>query len=319
VRRCILPLSCCLLLASVLPAEEPLPEYKRVRELKGTVRIEGSPTVGLLIESMAFPLAKIYPDLRIERVASGTEAAMDALIAGRCDLATMGHRATEAVAAKFRAKFGYAPTPVVVAFDAVAIYVHKDNPLEKVTLQQLDSIFSAERRRGGPRVTRWGDLGLGGEWQERKILFFGFGPSEGVHAWMRENVLKDGPFRGIVDEQPGGGGLATACGSVPAAIGYASQFFRTRRTKLLNVAADEAGPFYEPSRANCLSGKYPLARELLIYVNRPPDKKLPPKVEEFLAFATSEVGQRCVDAAASFRIDMKTALENLAAIGRSAE
>jgi phosphate transport system substrate-binding protein len=319
VRRSVVPLACWLLLAPVLSAEEPLPEYKRVRELKGTIRIEGSPTVGLLIEAMTGPLARLYPDLRMERVASGTEAAMDALIAGRCDLAAMGHRAAEAVTAKFREKFGYAPTPVVVAFDAVAIYVHKDNPLEQITLQQLDSLYSAERRRGGPRVTRWGDLGLGGEWQELKILFFGFGPSEGVHAWMREQVLKGAPFRGIVDEQPGGGGLATACGSVPASIGYASQVFRTKRTKLLKIGADEAGPFYEPSRANCLDGKYPLARELLIYVNRPPGKELPPKVLEFLAFATSEVGQRCVEAAGSFRIDMKTARENLRAIGRVAE
>jgi len=319
MRRPLLPVACWLVMAALLGGEEPLPEYRRVRDLKATIRIEGSPTVGLVCEAMARPLEKLYPDLKIERIASGSEAAMEALIEGRCDLAALGHLADEESLAKFRGKFGYDPTPVVVAFDAIAIYVHRDNPIEQLTLQQLDSLFSAERRRGGPRVTRWGDLGLGGEWKDMTIFFFGFGPGEAEHAWMRKHVLEGAPFLAIVEEQPGAGGLVTACASVRPAIGYASQFFRTRRTKILRIAADEKGPYVAPSRADCISGRYPLSRPLLFYVNRAPGKKLPMAQEEFLAFVSSEIGQRCVDGAGSYRIDMKTVLENLKAIGRGEE
>ena len=117
MRRPLLPVACWLVMASLLGGEEPLPEYRRVRDIKATIRIEGSPTVGLVCEAMARPLEKLYPDLRIERIASGAEAAMEALITGRCDLAAMGHLADEETLAKFRGKFGYDPTPVVVAFE----------------------------------------------------------------------------------------------------------------------------------------------------------------------------------------------------------
>ena len=311
--------SILLLMAVGVRSEELLPEYHLVRNLAGTIRIDGSATVGMLVESWAKPLKKLHGKLKIDRSAFGTEVAMDALISGRCELAAMSRRANEEEIARFKKRFGHAPTAVVVAFDAIGIYVHKDNPIKGLTVQQLDSLFSSERRRGGPRVTRWGDLDLAGDWKTTKILFFGFGPNDGAHAWMRSYLLKGAPFRGIISEQPGAGGLVTACGAERAAIGYASQFYLTRRTRLVPIAAKKGEPFYSPSRENCLAGKYPLARELLFYVNREPGKKLPPNLEEYLALATSELGQRFVDRAGSYRIDMKTARANLVAIGRSSE
>ena len=136
---------------------------------------------------------------------------------------------------------------------------------------------------------------------------------------MRSKLLEGAHFRGIINEQPGAGGILTSCGAVPAAIGYASQSYRTRRTRLVPIAKKEGEPFYAPSRANCLNGKYPLARGLFLYANRPPGKKLLPTVEEYLAFATAEIGQRYVAAVGSYRIDLKTAKANLKAIGRTGE
>lgn len=305
-----------LLVLAVAAAEEPLPEYRRARKLSGTLRIEGSTTVGLLTEAWVRPLKTLHSNLVVERSAHGTEAAMTALTEGRCEVAATTRRANAEELAAFRKRYGHDPTAVVVAFDALAIYVHKDNPIEGLTMQQLDATFSSERRRGGTRVTRWGDLGLGGDWASKRVHFFGFGPKDGAHTWMRSHLLEGARFKGIINERPGAGGLVTACGSERRAIGYASHAYETRRTRFVPIAAKPGEPFYQPTRENCLNGKYPLARELLFYVNKPPDKKLPPIVEEYLAFATSEVGQRLVARARGFRIDMKTAQANLKAIGR---
>ncbi|MHC4939306.1 MAG: PstS family phosphate ABC transporter substrate-binding protein [Planctomycetota bacterium] len=305
-----------LLLAVVTAAEEPLPEYRRVREISGVIRIQGSTTVGLLAEAWTRPMRKLYPGVKVDRYAHGTEVAMAALTAGRCDLAAMTRRADANERAAFRKRHGHDPVAVVVAFDALAVYVHRDNPIRGLTLQELDAVFGAERLRGGKRLTRWGDLGLGGDWAERKLYLFGFGPKDGAHTWMRSRLLKGGPFKGIINEQYGAGGLVTACGSERRAIGYASHAYATRRTRLVPLAAQPGGPFHAPTRENCLNGKYPLARELLFYVNKLPGKKLAPMLEEYLALATSELGQRFVERAHAYRIDMKTAQANLKAIER---
>jgi phosphate transport system substrate-binding protein len=214
----------------------------------------------------------------------------------------------------FRAKHGYPPTQIKVAADALAVYVEKRNPIPGLTLAQLDGIFSRTRLRGGPSIETWGQAGLtAAEWADRPIALYGYGPTDGVHQVFRQDVLAGGEYRLSLQVVPAGSLIVQDVAADPAAIGCASIFFASRRTRAVSIAGAD-GQFYPPTDDNVRTLRYPLTRFVTICVNKPPGRPLAPATAEFLRFLLSAEGQQIVAAGGHVRLNATTLAQGRQAI-----
>lgn len=288
-----------------------LPGYAEPEQpLSGPVVSVGSSTVGNLLNRWSEAFRALHPDVSFELSGAGSGTAPPALISGAAALAPMSRPMNEKELASFRAAFGYEPTRITVAIDALAIFVNVDNPIESLSLQEIDAIFSADRARGGQPIDTWGDLGLQGEWADMPVIVYGFRDTAGGYALFGDLVLKGGDYRTDISVQPGSSAIVNGVGAYPNAVGYASQFFQTRSTRMVPIR-DESGVIHAPDAKSCEHGKYPLARELFIYVNKAPGKPLEPRVDAFLAFILSKEGQTIAAEDGNFPLSPTLAAEQL--------
>jgi phosphate transport system substrate-binding protein len=196
---------------------------------------------------------------------------------------------------EFEKKYGYKPTVIRVAVDGLAVYVHKDNPLDQLTLAEVDAIFSKTRKGGFKReVTTWGDLGMTGDYAAKPISLYGRNSASGTYGFFKENALFKGDYKDTVKEQPGSASVVQGVTEDRFAIGYSGIGYRTSGVKPLKLAKKAGDPFFSTEPADVLSGRYPLSRFLYVYVNKAPNKPLDPLVREFLKFALSREGQEIV-------------------------
>lgn len=294
-------------------ADADLPAYNKTRDVSGSIRAIGGSTVSGLLDAWAASFTSVQPRATLAATDDGSGAAAEALIAGSTDLAVISRPLTTEEVESFRSKHGHDPLRLSVAVDALAVFVHKSNPVESLTLEQLDSIFSASRRRGGEPLTTWGQLGLSGEWQSRPIRVYGFGGIGTGHSLFRDTVMRGGDFVASLNAEPGSSAIVNAVGTYREGIGFASQYFATARTRAVPLVGTD-GRAYAPDAESCRTGVYPLARDIYIYVNRKPGSPLPPHVAEFLTFILSRQGQQAVLDTGMFPISPDIAQRQLAAI-----
>ena len=293
----------------------PAPDYVKSQDAKGVIRSVGSSTVSGLINDWAAAFNTLHPGATVEVTGGGSSTATPALLSGTCDIAPMSRPMNDAELSQFKQKFGYEPTRIVVAIDALAVFVHKDNPIPSLSLAELDSIFSATRKRGGEPAETWGDLGLEGDWIDRPIHIYGFGDLTGGYALFRDLVLDGGDYNAAMRVQPGSSAIVNAVGAYREAIGFASQYFATARTRMVPLE-DEGGVPRDPTEAACLDGSYPLARRLFVYVNKRRGEPLSPEVAEFLRYALSRQGQSAAADAGMFAVPGDLAKEQIEALDR---
>jgi phosphate transport system substrate-binding protein len=292
--------------------------YASAAKLAGELHFSGGDTMRPLVESWARAFRGIHPQMTI-RVAADVSLSADgftALLAGRVDAATFVREAFPAELRDFTAKFGYPPLLINVAggsyatqsgTHALAVFVNSANPLEHLTLTQLDAILSTDRRRGAPReITTWGQLGLTGEWGERPLHVYGMvhvratGNPPGVVNFVQQRVLLGGEFRSDIHQEidrPGASALAAivqAIAADPAGIGYSGFGYAMPNTKTVALAESPASPFYAGTPEEVARRLYPLSRQIYLCVNRVPGQPLPPHIKEFIAFALSHQGQEAV-------------------------
>ncbi|HEV8379053.1 MAG TPA: PstS family phosphate ABC transporter substrate-binding protein [Tepidisphaeraceae bacterium] len=292
---------------------DTLPHYEPLATLSGNITSIGDATTTNLAARAITEFRRIYPGVTHNATAGLTSIGAAALLAGKADIVPMSRPLTPAEIAPFQKKYGYAPTEIKIAADALAIYVDKRNPLPSLTLQQLDGIFSRTQLRGGKPIETWGDAGLGGDWATRPIMLFGYGPGDGVHQTFRQLVLEGGEFRPSLRYEPAGSSIVQGVAADPEAIGCASVFFASRRVRAVPVAGTD-GEFYAPTAENVRTQKYPLTRFLSICVNKPPNRPLPPATAEFLRFLISAEGQQLIVAGGHVRLDAQTAAQGRRAI-----
>jgi phosphate transport system substrate-binding protein len=195
---------------------------------------------------------------------------------------------------KFEKRHGYKPTEVRTSLDMLAVYVHKDNPIACLTLGQVDAIFSRTRRGGAAKELRtWGDLGLTGEWASKPISLYGRNSASGTYGFFKEHALFKGDFKDSVKEQPGSSSVVQGVASDRYAIGYSGIGYKTADVKAVPLATSP-GACVDASPENAYSGEYPLARFLLLYVNKKPGERLDPLRAEFLRYILSRQGQEAV-------------------------
>lgn len=284
-----------LLWAQVSLVDPTIPAYRPVSGIGGNLNSIGSDTMNNLVTLLAEGFKKFYPNVNIQVEGKGSSTAPPALRSGTAQLGPMSREMKASEVADFERKFGYKPTPVIVAVDALAVYVHRDNPLACLTVPQVDAIFSSTRRCGYPRpIQRWGDLGLTGPWASQPLRLYGRNAASGTYGYFKEHALCNGDFRNEVKELPGSASVVQSVAQDRFGIGYSGIGYQTPGVRAVPLAPKEGAPCEAATPENALTGKYPLARPLYIYVNKAPNRPLDPLVREFLRFALSREGQEAV-------------------------
>ena len=279
-------------LAQQLQVEAGVPAYQKASGVSGNINSVGSDSMNNMMALWAETFRKMYPNVKIQIEGKGSSTAPASLIAGTSQFGPMSRamRATEID--QFEAKYGYKPTQLRTSYDALAVYVNKDNPLEKLTLAQVDAAFSKTRRRGGKNAATWGDLGLTGDWAARPVSLYGRNSASGTYGFFKEHTLKNGDYRDTVKEQPGSASVVQGVTEDRFGMGYSGIGYKTSGVKVVALAEKDA--FSSGSYEDVKSGKYPLARFLYIYINKAPGKPLDPLVREYAKLIFSKEGQEVV-------------------------
>ncbi|WP_342243270.1 phosphate ABC transporter substrate-binding protein PstS family protein [Pseudomonas sp. OTU5201] len=282
--------------ASAVAAVDPaIPSYQKTTGVSGNLSSVGSDTLANLMTLWAEAYKREYPNVNIQIQAAGSSTAPPALTEGTANLGPMSRKMKDVELQAFEEKYGYKPTAIPVAVDALAIFVHKDNPIKGLTMQQVDAIFSANRLCGGKSdVKTWGDLGVTGDLASKPVQLFGRNSVSGTYGYFKEEALCKGDFKPNVNEQPGSASVVQSISQSVNGIGYSGIGYKTSSVKTVALAKKEGGEFVEDNEQNALNGSYPLSRFLYVYVNKAPNKPLAPLEAEFVKLVLSKQGQEVV-------------------------
>lgn len=281
-------------IGSAVAAVDPaLPNYEKVSGVSGNLSSVGSDSLANLMTLWAEEFKRAYPNVNVQIQAAGSSTAPPALTEGTANIGPMSRVMKDKELQAFEQKYGYKPTAIPVAIDALAVFVHKDNPIKSLDIEQVDAIFSSTRLCGGAKdLKTWGDLGLTGEWANKPIQLFGRNSVSGTYGYFKEEALCKGDFKSNVNEQPGSASVVQSISSTLNAIGYSGIGYKTSSVRA--VPLSKGGQAFEPNEENALSGKFPLARFFYVYVNKAPNKPLSPLEAQFAKLVLSKQGQTIV-------------------------
>ena len=286
---------------------EDLPEYERVSGVSGNLSSVGSDTLANLMTLWTEAFEKEYPNVKIQVQGAGSSTAPPALTEGVANFGPMSRKMKDKEIEAFESRFGYKPVGVRVAIDALAIYVHKDNPIESLTIPQIDAIFSSTRRCGYPEDIRtWGDLGLEGSWKTRPIQLYGRNSVSGTYGYFKQIGMCSGDFKNTVNEQPGSASVVQSVTASLNGIGYSGVGYKTSSVRAVPVAEVAEDEPVEVSFETATDGSYPLTRYLYVYVNKKPDTPLAPLEREFFKLVLSRAGQEIVEKDGYVPLPLKT-------------
>ncbi len=272
-----------------------LPDYQPSSGVSGNLSSVGSDTLANLMTLWAEEFKRQYPNINIQIQAAGSSTAPPALTEGTSNIGPMSRKMKSKEIQAFETRFGYKPTAVPVAIDALAVYVHKDNPIKGMTIPEVDAIFSSTRKcRGKQDITRWGDLGLKGSWKNRTIQIYGRNSVSGTYGYFKKKALCKGDYKNSVNEQPGSASVVQSVSSSLNGIGYSGIGYKTSGVKAVPLAKKPGKPYVAATPENAINKKYPLSRFLYVYVNKHPNKPLAPLEREFLKLVLSKIGQEVV-------------------------
>jgi phosphate transport system substrate-binding protein len=271
--------------------------------------IIGSDTMDEITLGWVKMFRKAYPHLSVTMEARASGSGYRGLIEGQSQIATVARELLPPEAKAFKEKFGYDATAFRVATGSLGslgktaasvILVDKDNPIEGLTMAELDAIYSTSRKRGHKEIDTWGELGLGGDWKARPIKLYGLQPPNGIEAYFQEVVLLGGKYRNDIEFVHGEGYThaftvaAQDMAKHPGGLTYAMLANLTPNVRPLPLAEKVGGPFVAPTVESVYLHTYPLSRYIYIYVNKAPGKPLDPEIKEFLKVVLSYQGQSVV-------------------------
>ena len=299
----------------VVKLDPGLKPYEAVSGVSGNLSSVGSDTLNNLMTLWAETFYKYYPNVKIQIEGKGSTTAPPALISGTAQLGPMSRPMRGTEIDEFEKRYGYKPTPIRVAVDALAVFVNKDNPIQCLTMEQVDAVFSKSRRSGYKEDIRtWGQLGLTGDWANRPIGLYGRNSASGTYGFFKEHALKNGDYKDEVKEQPGSASVVQGVTVDRYAIGYSGIGYTTPGVRPVPLAAKAGDKCYEATMDNAYAGTFPLARFLYVYVNKAPGKPLDPLTHEFVKLVASKEGQEVVIKDGYFPIPASTAGEEVAKV-----
>ncbi len=281
--------------AQTVQVDSNLPEYERVSGVAGNLTSIGSDTLNNLMTLWAEEFQRNYPNVNIQIQGAGTSTAPPALTEGTSNFGPMSRPMNEREIQAFQERHNYDPTLIGVAVDVLAVYVNRDNPIEGLSIPQVDAIFSATRRCGHPEdITRWGQVGLTGGWENRDFTLYSRNAVSGTYGYFKQHALCDGDFKPTINEQPGSASVVQGVSETLNGIGYSGIGYITSGVRAIALGREDGGPMFEPSAESAASGDYPLARFLYVAVNKHPNNELQPLEREFMKMVLSKPGQEVV-------------------------
>ena len=280
---------------AVQSVDAGVPEYQKASGVSGNLSSVGSDTLANLMTLWAEEFKRTYPNVNIQIQAAGSSTAPPALTEATSNLGPMSRKMKDKERDAFEKKYGYKPTAIPVAIDALAVYVNKENPIQGLSIAQVDAIMSSTRKCGYESdINVWADVGLIGAWAGKTIQLYGRNSVSGTYGYFKKKALCKGDYKSNVNEQPGSASVVQSVTSSLNGIGYSGIGYKTSGVKAVPLAKKEGQPFIEATPENAVSGKYPLARFLYVYVNKQPNKPLAPLEQEFIKMVLSQAGQKVV-------------------------
>ena len=271
-----------------------VPTYQKVNGISGNLSSVGSDTLANLMTLWAEEFNREYPNVNIQIQAAGSSTAPPALTEGTSNIGPMSREMKDDELVAFEDKYGYKPTAIPVAIDALAVLVNKDNPIKGLSLPQVDAIFSSTHKCGhASEIDNWGDAGVAA-WAAKSIQLYGRNSVSGTYGYFKEHALCKGDFKSNVNEQPGSASVVQSVTSSANGIGYSGMGYTTSGVKMVALAKKEGQPFVEATPENAINGSYPLTRYLYIYINKKPNQPLAPLENEFIKMVLSKIGQQVV-------------------------
>lgn len=287
-----------------------LPVYRATSAVSGSVKSIGSDTMNNLMTLWGEEFKVFYPSAQIEIEGKGSSTAPTALIEGQAHFGPMSRPMKSTEVDQFEAKFGYEPVALRAGIDALAVFVHRDCPLDEISIEQLTAVFSVSGRD-----MTWGDLGVTNpDWRARPISLYGRNSASGTYGFFKSVALQGNDFKANVKEQPGSSAVVQGVATDRFSMGYSGVGYATADVKMLRVSVD-GGEAVPPTAEYANTGEYPLARFLYVYVNADPIKGLDPLRAEFVKLMFSRQGQEVVIKDGYFPISAQVAREDLQACG----
>jgi phosphate transport system substrate-binding protein len=303
-------------LAGGVAVDKNLPNYSKTSDVSGNIKSVGSDTMNNLMALWAEEFKKLYPNVQVEIEGKGSSTAPPALIDGTSTFGPMSRLMKNEEVDAFEAKYGYKPTPLRTGIDMLAVYVHKDNPIKSLSLQQIDAIFSKTRKGGkAEEIRTWGQLGLTGEWADKPISLYGRNSASGTYGYFKEHALFKGDYKDSVKEQPGSSSVVQGVASDKYGIGYSGIGYKTADVRVVPLKADDRSEAVPATVEHAYTGEYPLARFLYVYLNYQPGSALDPLRREFIQFIFSRQGQENVIKDGYFPISARISTTELSKLG----
>jgi phosphate transport system substrate-binding protein len=284
-----------VVVAQTIEVDKRIPKYQKTTGISGNANSIGSDTMNNLMTLWLEGFRKYYPLVNVQIEGKGSSTAPPALIEGTAQFGPMSREMKSKEIDAFEKKYGFKPTEVRTSLDALAVFVHKDNPLQCLSIDQVDAIFSKTRKHGHENdIVTWGDVGLTGEWANQPIRLFGRNSASGTYGYFKSEALDGGDFKDAVKEQPGSASVVQGVTEDKFAIGYSGIGYKTSGVNALALSKKTGETCYAGSYDNVVKKTYPLARFLYLYIVNSPTKPMDPLVKEFLLFVLSYEGQEIV-------------------------
>ena len=274
--------------------DSALPNYTPVSGVSGSIKSVGSDSMNNTMTLWAEGYIRMYPNVRIEIEGKGSSTAPPALISGTAQFGPMSRAMKSTEIDQFQGRYGYPPVALRTAIDMLAVYVHKDNPIAQtgLTLQQVDAIFSTNRKGGHPSdIKTWGEVGLTGEWANKPISIYGRNAASGTYGFFKENALFNGDYKPSVKEQPGSSSVVQGVASDKYAIGYSGIGYMTADVRAVPLSPGQGKKHIPATPEFAYTGDYPLSRFLYVYINYRPGSELDPLRKEYVRYIFSKQGQ----------------------------
>ncbi len=302
-------------LASANSVDPDLAVYQKSSGVSGNLSSVGSDTLANLMTLWGEEFKRVYPNVNIQIQAAGSSTAPPALTEGTSNFGPMSRKMKDKEIEAFESKFGYKPTAVPVAIDALAVFVHKDNPIKGMSIEQVDAVFSSTRKCGaGKSIDTWGDAGMTGPWQNRDVQLFGRNSVSGTYGYFKKTALCKGDFKNTVNEQPGSASVVQSVATSINGIGYSGIGYKTSSVRAVPLSK-KGDKYIDATPANAVAGSYPLSRFLYVYINKAPNKPLSPLEREFVKMVMSQQGQEVVVKDGYIPLPAKVAEKTLRALG----